>query len=163
MAKSAFQIDLDTGTAACPQEHKVAGRPGPEEDGLPTFLFTFPRTVCETCVLFERCVRSKKTGRTVRTGAYEAYLQAARTRQQTDAFKQMYRLRPAVERKQAELVQNGLRGTRYLGQRKRLLQRLWTGAAVNLRRLFMLAQAQDVDLRAAFSRHAWRPMAATAV
>jgi transposase len=163
VAKSAFQIDLDSCTAACPQGQTVAGRPAPGEDGRPTFLFTFPRAVCEACALFERCVRSKKIGRTVRTRAYEAYLQAARTRQQTEAFKQLYRLRPAVERKQAELVENGLRSTRYLGQRKRQLQRLWTGAAVNLRRLFKLAQAQDVDLRAAFSPHDWWPMAATAV
>jgi hypothetical protein len=163
VAKFAFQIDLDTCTATCPQGQKVAGRAGPKEDGLPTFLFTFPRPVCEACPLFNRCVHSKKTGRTVRTGAYEAYLQAGRARQQTEAFKQLYRLRPAIERKQAELVQNGLRGTRYLGQRKRQLQRLWTGAAVNLRHLFMLAQAQDVDLRAAFSRHERRPMAATVV
>jgi hypothetical protein len=163
IAKSAFQIDLDTCTATCPQGQKVAGRAGPREDGLPTFRFTFSRAVCEACPLFDRCVQSKKTGRTVRTRAYETYLQAARARQQTEAFKQLYRLRPAIERKQAELVEKGLRGTRYLGQRKRQLQRLWTGAAVNLRRLFMLAQAQGVDLRAAFSRHVWRPMAATAV
>ena len=162
VAKSAFQLDLGKYTAVCPQGHKVVGRPGPKEDGQPTYLFTFPRAVCEACPLFGRCVHSKKTGRTVRTGAYESYLQAARAQQQTEAFKQLYRLRPAIERKQAELVQNGLRGTRYLGQRKRGLQRLWTGAAVNLRRLFVLAQARDVDLRAAFSRQAWCPMAATA-
>ena len=90
-------------------------------------------------------------------------MQAARAQQQTEEFEELYRLRPAIERKETEVVQNGLRGTRYLGQRKRELQRLWTGAAVNLRRLFKLAQAQDVDLRAAFSRHAWWPMAATAV
>jgi hypothetical protein len=68
----------------------------------------------------------------------------------------LYRLRPAIERKQAELVQNGLRGTRYLGRRKRQLQRLWTGAGVNLRRLFGLAQAKGVDLRAALSDHPWQ-------
>jgi len=163
VAKSAFQLDLDSGTATCPQGQKVAGRPGPEEDGRPTFLFTFPRAACEACPLFDRCVHSKKAGRTVRTQAYEAYLQAARARQQTEAFKELYRLRAAIERKLAELVEHGLRGTRYLGQRKRQLQRLWTAAAVNLRRLFMLAQAQDVALRAAFIRQAWRPMAVTAV
>jgi Transposase DDE domain len=119
--------------------------------------------VCEACLLFDRCVHSKKTGRTVRTRAYEAYLQAARARQQTEMFKQLYRPRPAIERKQAELVQNGLRDTRYLGRRKRQLQRLWTGAAVNVRRLFVaLAQARDADLRAAFSLLAWRPETAMA-
>lgn len=157
VAKSAFHIDLDACTVTCPQGHTVAGRPGPQEDGQPTFLFTFPRAVCEACPLFERCVRSKKTGRTVRTRAYEAYLQAARARQQTQAFKSLYRLRPAIERKQAELVAHGLRDTRYVGDRKRQLQRLWIGAAVNLKRLFTLAQADGVDLGAILSRLVWRP------
>jgi hypothetical protein len=154
--KSAFRIDLDACTATCPQGQTVMGQPGPDEHGQPTFLFTFARDVCEACPLFKRCVRSKKTGRTVRTHAYEAYLQAARARQQTEAFKERYRLRPAIERKQAELVSHGLRDTRYVGERKRHLQRLWTGAAVNLKRLFTLAQARDVDLRAILSGLAWQ-------
>ncbi len=110
------------------------------------WLFTFPRATCQACPLFERCVRSKKTGRTVRTRAYEAYLQAARLRQQTEEFDRLYRLRAAVERKIAELAQRGLRETRYVGEPKRQLQRLWTGAAINLRRLFHLAESQKVDL-----------------
>ena len=163
VAKSAFHIDLGVGTATCPQGHTVTGQPGPKEDGQPTFLFTFPRAVCEACALFERCVRSKKSGRTVRTRAYEAYLQAGRARQQTGEFKQFYRLRPAIERKQAELVGHGLRDTRYLGEPKRQLQRLWTGAAVNLRRLFTLAESQNIDLRGTLSRLAWRPAEAIAM
>jgi hypothetical protein len=146
VAKSAFQIDLDAGTGTCPQGHTVTGQPGGKDDGQDTWLFTFPRATCETCRLFERCVRSKKTGRTVRTGAYEAYLQAARLRQHTDEFDRLYRLRAAVERKIAELAQRGIRETRYVGEPKRQLQRLWTGAAVNLKRLFRLAEAQEVDL-----------------
>ena len=46
----------------------------------------------------------------------------------------------------AELVSHGLRDTRYVGQQKRQLQRLWTGSAVNLKRLFTLAKAQKLDL-----------------
>jgi hypothetical protein len=116
------------------------------------WLFTFPRATCEACLLFERCVHSKKTGRTVRTRAYEAYLQAARLRQQTEEFDLLYRLRAAVERKIAELAQRGLRETRYVGEPKRQLQRLWTGAAINLRRLFYLAETQKVDLGLLLSR-----------
>jgi hypothetical protein len=101
--------------------------------------------------LFDRCVRSKKRGRTVRAGPYEAYLQEARARQQTEALDTVYRLRPAVERKIGELVMHGLRHTRYIGEGKRQLQRLWLGAAVNLKRLFTLAQAQRVDLHAILS------------
>ena len=149
--KSAFQIDLEPQTATCPQGHTVTGKPGPKQDGRPTWLFTFPRATCEACPLFERCVRSKNTGRTVHTGPYEAYLQEARARQQTKEFDTDYRLRPAVERKIGELVMHGLRNTRYVGESKRQFQRLWLGAAVNLKRLFTLAQAQKVDLHVILS------------
>jgi len=144
--KSAFDINLDNLTATCPQGHTVTGQRAGKQDGQQLWLFTFPRATCEACPLFARCVRSKKTGRTVRTRAYETYLQAARLRQQTEEFDLLYRLRAAVERKIAELVQRGLRETRYVGEPKRQLQRLWTGAAINLRRLFYLAEAQKVDL-----------------
>jgi transposase len=144
--KSAFQIDLEAATATCPRGHSVEGRTGSRRDGKPTLRFSFPRPTCEACDLFERCVRSKEAGRTVSTHPYEAHLQGARQRQQTEEFKTLYRLRPAVERKIAELVSHGLRLTRYVGQPKRQLQRLWVAAAVNLKRLFTLAQAQKVDL-----------------
>jgi hypothetical protein len=145
--KSAFEIDLETQSATCPQGHTVTGKPGPKQDERPTWRFAFPRETCEACPLFERCVRSEKTGRTVRAGPYEAYLQEARARQETEEFDIAYRLRPAVERKIGELVMHGLRHTRYVGESKRQLQRLWLGAAVNLKRLFTLAQAERVDLR----------------
>jgi hypothetical protein len=146
--KSAFQIDLAAQTATCPQGHTVAGRPGTQQGGLPTTTFTFLRSDCESCPLFATCVRSKVTGRTVQAGPYEPYLQAARVRQQSGDFAVLYRLRAAIERKIAELVALGMRGTRYVGASKRQLQRLWSGAAVNLRRLFSLAQVQGVDLSA---------------
>jgi hypothetical protein len=150
VAKSAFQIDQEAKTATCPQGHTAAGKSGRDQKKRPVLKFTFPRATCEACPLFARCVRSKKTGRTVTTHAHEALLQQARARQQTTAFKTLYRLRCAVERKIGELVYHGLRNTRYLGKRKRQFQWLSTGAAVNLKRLFTLAQERQVDIRAAF-------------
>lgn len=149
--KSAFEIDLEAETATCPQDHTVTGKPG-SKDGRPTLLFTFPRATCELCPLFEQCVRSKENGRSLCVGPYEAYLQEARARQQTEEFDTVYRLRPAVERKIGELAMHGVRDTRYVGRDKRQLQRLWLGAAVNLKRLFTLSQAQRVDLSAILSR-----------
>jgi hypothetical protein len=149
--KSAFQIDLETGQATCPQEQTVSGRAGPRERGRPTWLFYFRREVCQACPLFTRCVRSKTAGRTVRTDPYESYLQAARQRQHTAEYQELYRVRARVERKQAELVRHGLRHTRYLGRAKRQLQRLWTGAVVNLKRLFTLGPQAGPDLRALFA------------
>jgi hypothetical protein len=149
--KSAFQMDLETQTATCPQGHTVQGQAGRDGKGRDILRFAYPRVVCETCPLFERCVRSKVAGRSVTTHAHEAYLQKARARQQTEEFKRLYPTRSAVERKIAQLVRHGIRDTRYVGQRKRQLQRLWTAAAVNLKRLFQLAHSRDVDLRVVFA------------
>ncbi len=144
--KSAFKIDLVQQTATCPQGHTVAASKGAPHNGLPTLRFCFPRATCEACPLFQRCVSSKSAGRTVNTHPQEAYLQAARARQQTAEFKKAYRLRPAIERKQAEQVQHGLRNTRYLGHSKRQLQRLWQAAATNLSCLFRLCESRQRDL-----------------
>jgi transposase len=150
VAKSAFQIDLEARTARCPQEHTVDGRPGTRE-GQPILRFSFARETCQDCILFDRCVRSKSNGRTISTHPYETYLQNARLRQETEDFKEKYRLRCAIERKIAELAGHGIRNTRYIGGPKRQFQRLWTGAVVNLKRLFTLAQAKNVDLQAVLS------------
>ncbi len=152
VAKAAFQIDLTAATATCPQGQTVAGRSCKDAEGRPILSFTFDRTTCEACPLFARCVRSKTLGRTVRTNAHEELLQAARLRQQTAEFKALYPLRSAIERKGAELVGHGLRHTRYLGHRKRQFQRLWLGAAVNLKRLFKLADQRKIDLGAILSQ-----------
>jgi hypothetical protein len=150
--KSAFQIDLEQQVATCPQGQTVAATKGASGDGRPTLRFCFPRAACAGCPLFERCVKSKSAGRTVNTHPYETYLQAARERQKTEAFKTQYRRRSAIERKQAELVQHGLRQTRYLGHPKRQLQRLWQGAVVNLKRLFRLCEQRHLAFNALLAR-----------
>lgn len=150
--KSAFQIDLPARRATCPQGYSATGEDRKDRQGRPILAFTFARSDCETCPLFARCVRSQSAGRTVCTHAHEALLQEARQRQQTDEFQVLYRLRGRVEGKLAELVGHGLRETRYLGEQKRQLQRLWTGATVNLKRLFKLAQAKNADLGVVLAR-----------
>jgi hypothetical protein len=145
--KCAFRIDPEAKTATCPQGITVSGRDRHDRQGRPFLLFRFPRDRCEACPLFERCVRSKTHGRSVRTSPYETYLQAQRERQETVEFQTLYRQRSRVERIIAELVYHGLRRTRYLGQEKRQMQRLWTAAAVNLKRLFRLSKTQGIDLR----------------
>jgi transposase len=145
--KSAFDIDLEAKTATCPQGLTVSGRDRHDSQGRPFLHFQFTRSRCEACPLFERCVRSKTHGRSVRTSPYETYLQAQRARQESPEFQALYRQRCRVERIIAELVFHGLRKTRYLGQTQRQLQRLWLAAAVNLKRLFALAETKAIDLR----------------
>jgi hypothetical protein len=47
-------------------------------------------------------------------------------------------MRAAVERKIAELAEHGSKQARYIGTVLSSLQAQWTGAAVNLKRLFKL-------------------------
>lgn len=144
--KSAFRIDVEAKRATCPCGQEAVGRKAQDEKKRPILRFAFDRSECERCPLFSRCVRSKQSGRVVHTHYHESQLRSARQRQETPEFKGLYRTRSAIERKLAELVEHGLRGTRYLGGRKRQLQRLWLGAAVNLKRLFKLAEDRGVEL-----------------
>jgi transposase len=142
--KSAFCIDEQTQTATCPKGYTVSAKSVETDDKeRKAFKFVFDRSICEKCPLFSRCVRSKTTGRTISTSFFENYLREARQRQETDEFKKLYRLRPRIEGKQAELVSHGLRDTRYIGKAKRRLQRLWLATAVNLKRIFKLSQIRD--------------------
>ena len=144
--KSAFRIDLETQTATCPQGQTVSGKTVRDAQKREVLTFIFPRETCESCPFFSRCVHSKTRGRTVTTHFYEDHLKAARQRQHTSLFKELYRKRGRVEGKIAELSSHGIRNTRYLGAPKRRLQRLWTASAVNLKRLFTLTACQGVDL-----------------
>jgi hypothetical protein len=150
--KTAFELDLAAHTITCPQGHTVTGQAARDRAGRAILKFEFPRPVCAGCTLFADCVRSKTTGRTVQTHVHEHYLQQGLARQADDDFKALYATRSKVERKIAELVRHGLRATRYRGGPKRLLQRLWIGAAVNLKRLFALAHSQRRDLGPALAQ-----------
>ena len=146
--KTAFNIDLANQRVTCPQG-QVAMNPKPAKDpqGRTVLLFVFERSTCEACPLFARCVHSKTEGRSVRTHYHEALLQAARQRQSTAEFKQTYLLRVAIERKIADLVQCSARQARYIGTAKDRLQVQWSGAAVNLRRLFTLFKGDTDHMR----------------
>jgi transposase len=148
VAKTAFNLDRDTPSATCPAGHTTTTiRTKRDPQGRPVLHFTFPRTVCEACALFRRCVRSKTEGRTITANYHEDLLQAARAQQATPEFKQTYRKRAAVERKIADLVGHGLRRARYLGRVKVRLQNYWIAGVVNLKRLFGLFQGDTDRMR----------------
>jgi transposase len=63
-------------------------------------------------------------------------LQAARARQQTPDFREVYRARCGVEGPFAQTARNsGMRRARYIGQRKTHVQHLFTALATNILRL----------------------------
>lgn len=126
-----FIIDLKVGTATCPADKTV--KAGPPESGR--LVFHFPQLVCAICPLRPRCCTGQG-GRTASVGLHYDVLQAARARQQTDAFKTEYRQhRGGIEGTLSALVRgHGARVGRYIGNAKRHLQALFTGIAMNLRR-----------------------------
>jgi len=137
--KSEFEIDVAAKRAICPQgEEATMCKTERDAQGRSVLQFTFDRKGCERCALFDRCVHSKTEGRSLGTHYHEHLLQAARQRQATPEFRQVYKGRAAVERKIAHLIDHGLRQARYIGKAKRRLQAQWTGAAINLAQLFRL-------------------------
>jgi transposase len=152
LAKTAFTIDLAAGTVTCPRGQTTNHqRPSHDDFGRRVPAFFFERATCEACPVFARCVHSKMHGRSIVLNYHEALLQTARQRQATSEFKATYRQRPAVERKVADLTHHGAKLARYLGTTKNLLQAQWTGAVVNLKRLFKLAHDDWPGLRQAMS------------
>jgi transposase len=126
-----FQVDLEACTAFCPggQQARIGTRRGKR------IRFRFPKAVCAACPLRPRCCTGEG-GRSLSLGRHYAVLQAARARQKTKAFKQLYRQhRGGVEGCLSSLVRgHGIRVGRYIGRAKRHLQALFTGVATNLRR-----------------------------
>jgi hypothetical protein len=130
-----------------------------DPQGRAVTQFRFARSVCAACPLFERCVHSKTTGRTVTLHYHEGILRAARERQATPAFREQYRQRAVIERKIAEVMGQGLRQARYVGRKKHRLQAAGTVAVVNLKRLLTLAQHDPMGFREALAGRSPRAIA----
>ena len=147
LRKNEFDIDLEKEKVVCP-EGKVADKcyKSKNPEGEAVKIFVFRKEVCQDCPRKDECTNAKNTGRTISVGPYEDYLQKARKRQKTKEFQEIYnKRRPPIERKIAELIHHGLRKTRYRGVRKSRLQALFTGTAVNLKRVFKEQQAKKIN------------------
>ncbi len=137
---SCFQIDWDAKRAVCPQgcqSHSWALHS--DNYGNPVIKVRFPPSDCRGCPSRSQCTHSPKLPRvlTVRPMAQHLALTAARERQTTAQFKQLYAKRAGVEGTISQAVGAfGLRHSRYIGLAKTHLQHIATAAAINLSRLF---------------------------
>jgi|SRR5579862_2008227 len=106
--KSAFDIDVQAGTATCPAGHtQTAGKP--EADGGVPFYFG---RYCKDCALRSLCTTSK-AGRRVTALPHENQLRAARAYQQSTDWAAHLRERVAVEHALARLAHLGISQARY--------------------------------------------------
>lgn len=138
--QDAFTIDWDNQHVTCPngvtstQWHQRRS-----EDGLPTIRVRFSPADCRTCPQLRACVNSPKAQRreiNLKPREEYAALQQARKLQQTDEWKDRYKIRAGVEGTVSQAIQAcGLRRSRYHGLAKTSLQHQLTAAAINLIRI----------------------------
>lgn len=134
-----FVIDWDNMIATCPQSQtSIHWKEGKTATGRPNIHFAFSLPACSACSSRHLCTKAKKIGRHVTVQPQKAYeiQKAARERQITDEFKELYKRRAGIEGTIAHAVRGkNMRRTRYRGLLKTHLHHLGTAAAINLQRV----------------------------
>ncbi|MGW1617459.1 IS1182 family transposase [Streptomyces sp. NPDC002285] len=138
--QDAFTIDWDrqqvicpSGTASTQWHHRHS------QQGLPVIRVRFSPADCRPCPHLRECVNSPKAARrelNLRHRAEHETVHKARAEQQTDGWKDRYKIRAGIEGTISQAVGRcGLRRSRYRGLAKTSLQHQLTGAAINLARI----------------------------
>lgn len=134
-----FQLSPDGSRLMCPNEAETDQRHRNHKDTA--WVFYFKHSQCAACPLLERCMAKLPTkhGRSVSKNDYQAEYDAARQLAQTEAYTQVRKQHPKVERKLAEMVRyHGGRRARYRGRARVKIQFLLTGLVVNIKRIVRL-------------------------
>lgn len=143
-----FAIDVQQQVATCPNgQTPVSWLPRPQSDGRAGAHVLFRRK-CDGCPYRAMCAPGK-SGRSLEISPYYQEITARRQEAKTTTFKEDMKHRPAIEGTLSEMVRrHGLRRARYRGKDKVRLQHLFTGAAVNLKRLVYALADQRRSQRA---------------
>lgn len=137
---SCFRVNWQAKAVICPEgESSVKWSPSHDRYGNEVIHIEFARGRCQACQARSKCTKAVSESRelTLRPQAQHEALQAARQRQTTPLFKQVYGRRAGIEGTLSQGTRAfELRRSRYLGEAKTHLQHLATAAAINLVRLF---------------------------
>jgi transposase len=131
-----FVIDWENMVATCPagqQSDRCHRRK--TRRGTTNWIFAFNLSSCGQCSLRARCTTAQKSGRSLTVYPPEQYqaLQAAREREDTEEYQQLYAKRAGVEGTISQAVRTtGLRRSRYRGLARTRLQHLASAAALNV-------------------------------
>lgn len=134
-----FQLADEGRLCICPAEEETRTRNRNRHDT--SWLFYFPRSVCDACPLLAQCMQSlpARSGRCVGMNDFTAEYRAAREMAQTEAYAQVRKEHPKIERKLAEIVRyHGGRWARYRGRGRVAIQYLLTALVVNVKRIVKL-------------------------
>ncbi len=131
-----FSIDWDHEQARCPQGQTSSSWTPTWTRNQEIIKIKFGFAVCGACPARSQCTKAKRRSLSVRRQEAHFALDAARQREQTEAFKQEYAKRAGVEGVHAQGVRRmGLRRSRYIGEPRTHLQHVVTATAMNVCRL----------------------------
>jgi len=134
-----FTINWDQKQATCPTgKTSIRWLPVINNKGKSVVQIHFSKQDCRPCDQRPQCTRTNPPRRsiTVLPQAQSEALQAARDREKTDAYSELYRQRAGVEGVISQGVRVcGLRRSRYIGLTKTHLQHLFTAMAINIVRV----------------------------
>ncbi|MFE7633842.1 transposase [Kitasatospora sp. NPDC057518] len=133
-------VDWDSQRVTCPNGRTNTGwRDDRSQHGLAVVRAQFSTRDCRPCPVVHNCVpalKDKGPAITLRPQRAHQELQRARALQQTEEWKERYKIRAGVEGTVSQGVNRcGLRRSRYRGLAKTGLQHQLTGAAINLARI----------------------------
>ncbi len=157
---ASFTLDWPVRRATCPQgQGSVKWSETRDRRGTALITIRFPPRACAACPCRPDCTHAAQGGReiTVRPEAQHQALQAARARQQTPEFKELYDARAGVEGTLSQgLRVCALRQARYLGEAKTHLQHVLIAVALNIVRLaaWFAEQRHAQTRRSAFAKFA---------
>lgn len=152
---SHFSIDWETETVTCPQGQVNSSWTPIQREGKLLIQVRFSQTDCKACPSRASCTGTTRRTLTFHSQEQTQALLAARQREHTDAFKEVYRHRAGIEGTHAQAVRTmGLRRSRYIGLRKTHLGHVAVAAAINLVRLtsFLRGEASEQIRTSAFKR-----------
>ena len=151
-----FQIDWEQQQGICPNGCRSSSwTPAIDSRTNEGVKIKFSVKDCQPCPSRIDCTRAKRRTITVRWQDQHLALQAARTRETTEAYATEYARRAGVEGTLSQGTRAyGLRRARYIGEAKTALQHLLTAAAINFVRManWLMAKPLAKTRESAFER-----------
>jgi transposase len=136
--KSAFSINWTTRQVTCPQGHRSTGWHPVQQHARDAIVIEFAKADCRTCPVRARCTTAARGNRmlTLRPKEIHETVAAARTEQDTEAWRAKYALRAGIEGTINQALDvTGIRRARYRGLPKIRLQHAFSATAINIIRL----------------------------
>lgn len=131
-----FSIDWEQEQAQCPQGQTSSSWTPTRTRNQEIIKIKFGYAICGACPVRSQCTQSKQRTLSVRRREAHVALEAARQREQTKEFTELYAQRAGVEGVHAQGTRRmGLRRSRYIGEPRTHLQHVVIATAMNVCRL----------------------------